>query len=670
MIRTITFIILCLEIASTIYAGNTHTKDSLLQQLSHTAEPAQRVRIYRNLADVCFETPDEKTFLLKTYREASKIGDRASMLDALTDITFAATKEYQMDSAYHYINLIKQTGNQKEVSELSAYFQIRFFDALCSQGEKMEAIDKELRFLQNDNPQKEGIYNQIANAYITGGGLYSNEMMKEALPYLKEAYDLSKKLPADDRNYFKSTVGWRLANVYSWTGQTDSAVYIHEECLNDLLTYYDMHYKKQRPFYNIAARKLQFYSMLLINVISGEPRKADRYWEEIVAISKDLTNPIDRYNYFLSMNNYYLNRKPTPDYEKGLMANDSLIKYAATIAPSNIPGLYEIESQIYEAMGKYKEALQHLRLAYHSKDSLANDDMLKQLGELQVKYDINKLNNEKSQLEIKNKRTLLISLSVLLVIVIIVCLYLYHSMKKERAVKVHLGILNRKAMESEKMKTAFINSICHEIRTPLNAIVGFSDLIFNEDIDEETRKEFPKEIQGNTNVLISLINNMLEVSSLDVSEEKLPCASADINHICRNEMDNLMRFSKPEIDYRLDMPETPVVIPTHEKYLSLVVEHLLSNANKFTEKGSITLSCRIDTARGCLFISVTDTGCGIPKDKYKEVFERFSKLNTFVQGNGLGLYLCQLIINRLSGEVWIDPEYSRGTRVVVSLPIS
>lgn len=670
MIRLITFIILCLEIAPSIYAGNTHAKDSLLQQLAHTSEPAQRILIYRNLADVCFETPEEKTFLLKMHHEAKQVGDRKNMLDALADITFAATKEYQMDSAYHYINLIKKTGNPKEVAELSAYFQMRFFDALCNHGEKTEAIEKELRFLQDDSPQKEDIYDQIVNAYITGSSLYSNEMMKEAIPYLKEAFNLSKKLSADSKNYFKSVIGWRLASVYSWTDQTDSAVFIHEECLNDQLIYYDMHYKKQRPFYNIAARKLQFYSMLMINVIAEEPRKADMYWEEIVALSKDLTNPLDRYNYFLSMNNYYLNRKPAPDYEKGLIANDSLIKYAAMVAPGNIPGLYEIESQIYEAMGKYKEALEYLRLAYHSKDSLANSDMLKQLSELQVKYDINKLNSEKSQLEINNKRILLISLSVLLGIVIIVCLFLFYSMKKERAVKVHLGILNRKAMESEKMKTAFINSICHEIRTPLNAIVGFSDLILNQDIDDETRKEFPKEIQANTNILISLINNMLEVSSLDVSDDKLPCAPADINHICRNEMDGLIRFAKPEIDYRLDLPEERIMISTHEKYLSLVVEHLLSNANKFTEKGSITLSCRMDTARGCLFICVTDTGCGIPKDKYQEVFERFSKLNTFVQGNGLGLYLCQLIINRLSGEIQIDPEYSPGTRIVVSLPIS
>ncbi|WP_455586494.1 sensor histidine kinase [Bacteroides sp.] len=670
MIQYITSIILCLGIYSSSYAVNTHIKDSLLQQLNHTTEPAQRIRIYRNLADVCFESVDEKTYLLKMYDGASKVGDRKSMLDALTDITFAAEKEYQMDSAYHYINLIKQVGNPEEVAELSSYFHMRFFDTLCSSGETAEAINKELIFLE-DNNQSKNIYEQIAKAYIIGSSLFSNDMMKEALPYLKTAALLLKELPMEHRSRFQTTVNWRLASIYSWVGKSDSAVYVLEKSLQDQLLDYDMHYKNQRPFYNIAVRKLQVYAMLLTNVITKHPEKADEYWQKIAALGKECTiNPIDRYNYYLSMNNYYLNRKPKPDYEKALMANDSLIKYAVTIAPSNLSGLYDIKSQTYEVMGKYKEALNSLRTSFHYKDSLANDDMLKKLSELQVKYDLNKLNNEKSQLEIRNKRILVICLSAILIIVIVVCFILFHNLKKEKAMKIRLHILNQKAMESEKMKTAFINSICHEIRTPLNAIVGFSDLIFNKDIDEEIREEFPKEIQNNTTILISLINNMLEVSSLDVSEDKLPCAPTDINHICCHEMDTLIRCRKKDIDYQLELPQESIIIPTHEKYLSLVVEHLLNNANKFTEKGSITLSCQLDVEQHQLSIIVSDTGCGIPRDKYKEVFERFSKLNSFSQGNGLGLYLCQLIIKRLSGDIHIDPAYTEGTRIVVTLPIS
>ena len=100
-----------------------------------------------------------------------------------------------------------------------------------------------------------------------------------------------------------------------------------------------------------------------------------------------------------------------------------------------------------------------------------------------------------------------------------------------------------------------------------------------------------------------------------------------------------------------------------------VLEHLLSNANKFTETGYISLELKADEKKKLVYIYVTDTGCGIPLEKQEEVFNRFLKLDTFVPGNGLGLYLCRLIVKRLTGEIKIDPEYNEGTRVIVTLPI-
>lgn len=300
-------------------------------------------------------------------------------------------------------------------------------------------------------------------------------------------------------------------------------------------------------------------------------------------------------------------------------------------------------------------------------DSLNTGNAQRQLNELQVKYNVKKLNSQKAQLEIQNKKTLILSLSLLLIVVAAVCTYLYFSLKREKKMKIKLKVLNRKAQESEKMKQAFINSICHEIRTPLNAIVGFSDLIMNPEIDEEMRQEFPAEIQKNTVLLTSLVNSMLEVANLDVSEEKLPCAPTDIRAICIQEMERLER--KPAITYRLDIPEETMMIPTNAQYLTVVIEHLLSNANKFTEKGEITLGYHLTPSHDKIIINVTDTGCGIPAEKQEEVFNRFSKLNTFIAGNGLGLYLCRLIVTRLEGEIKIDPDYTAGTQMIVTLPI-
>ena len=195
----------------------------------------------------------------------------------------------------------------------------------------------------------------------------------------------------------------------------------------------------------------------------------------------------------------------------------------------------------------------------------------------------------------------------------------------------------------------------------------FSDLIMNEEIDAEMRKEFPPEIQKNTVLLTSLINSMLEVANLDVSEEKLPCQPTDLKNICVHEMEQLKK--KEGIEYKLEITEESMIIPSNAQYLTQVIEHLLSNANKFTEKGQITLGYGVDKSKEKILIYVTDTGCGIPQEKHEEVFNRFSKLDTFVPGNGLGLYLCRLITKRLAGEIKIDPAYKEGIRMIVTLPI-
>lgn len=131
-------------------------------------------------------------------------------------------------------------------------------------------------------------------------------------------------------------------------------------------------------------------------------------------------------------------------------------------------------------------------------------------------------------------------------------------------------------------------------------------------------------------------------------------------------MDHLSTREIPGVEYRMNMPAGSLIVPTHARYLALVLENLLDNAAKFTRQGSIVLSCRKEGDK--LVLDVTDTGSGIPPEKHEEVFERFTKLDTFSKGNGLGLYICRLVIRRLSGEIYIDPGYTGGTRIVIVLP--
>ena len=655
-------------INSILFAQNTtQATDSLLQLLNTIASSEKKIQIYRDLADISIDTPDAKVYLLKIYREADKINDKKNMLNALNDIVMGAIISYNKDSIIKYTEYIKKIATTEEKERLLPLYHIRIFESQCFSDQKETAIKEELNLLDSINDSTDNVYRKIASAYTMGFSFYIHGQFDKALPHLENALQLTKTIPEKDRYDYQRYITLNLCFTYAQTGKEKESIKIMENLINLVEQKYKTDYEKQRPFYKIELYLLQYYSFMISNLPYLTVEQAQDYWNRIQIIGKTLTNDLDRYNYYLCANNYYSNNRIKKDYPRAIEANDSLIRIAKTLAPVNLPGLYNINSLLYEEIKDYPNALKYLKISHQIQDSLATDAAHKQLNELQVKYDLNALNNEKTMLEIKNKQTLLISLSILLIIVISICTYLYFSWKKEKRMKMELKVLHGKAQESEKMKQAFINSICHEIRTPLNAIVGFSDLIMNEEIDEEMRREFPAEIQKSTVLLTGLVNSMLEVANLDVSEEKLPCEAADLRDICTQEMELLNK--KSGIEYILDIAPESMIIQTNVQYLTQVIGHLLNNANKFTEKGCITLSYEADKPQENISISVSDTGCGIPKEKYEEVFHRFSKLDTFVPGNGLGLYLCRIIVKRLAGEIKIDPDYTEGTRMVVTLPI-
>lgn len=657
-------LLICVS-TTTFAQDNTQAADSLLRLLETTQSSEKRIQIYRNLADIFLEGPESKTYLLKMYQEAASANDRKNMIEALNDIVLGEIITNNQDSIIKYINQIEGIITQEEARYMLPFYHLRIFDTECYSDKKNDAINKELNLLNAKSNQPDNIYQNIVSAYNMGTSFCMDDQITKAIPYLEKALKLLESLPEKERYDYQRHIVRRLCAAYAQSGKEKEALKIMENLIKVVEQKYKADYQKQRPFYKIELYLLQYYSFMIGSLPYLTIEQEKYYWKRTQEIGKTLINDLDRYNYFLCANNYYSNNRTRKDYPKAIAANDSLIKIAKTMAPQNLPGLYYINSALYEEVEDYPNALKNLKISHRIQDSLSTEIAHKQLNELQVKYDLNALNTEKTLLEIKNKKILLISLSILLIVVILICTYFYFSWKKEKKMKLKLKILHNKAQESEKMKQAFINSICHEIRTPLNAIVGFSDLIVNEEIDAEMRREFPAEIQKSTALLTNLVNSMLEVANLDVSEEKLPCETTDLRSICSQEMERLAK--KPGIDYRLDIPEGNMYIQTHAHYLAQVIEHLLNNANKFTAKGHITLDYSADEIAGKVLIRVTDTGCGIPKEKYEEVFNRFSKLDSFVPGNGLGLYLCRLIMKRLAGEIIIDSSYTEGTRMIVSL---
>ena len=225
-----------------------------------------------------------------------------------------------------------------------------------------------------------------------------------------------------------------------------------------------------------------------------------------------------------------------------------------------------------------------------------------------------------------------------------------------------------RAEELDRLKSAFLANMSHEIRTPLNALSGFSTILTEESIDEETRKQCNDIIQQNSELLLKLINDVIDLSSLEIGKMTFKFKICDAVGLCRNVIDMVEKIKQTHADVRFSTPLDSLELLTDSARLQQVLINLLINATKFTSQGSITLQLEQQTEDTALF-SVTDTGTGIPKEKQKKIFNRFEKLNENAQGTGLGLSICQLIIEQLGGSIWIDPDYEEGSRFLFTHPI-
>ena len=228
------------------------------------------------------------------------------------------------------------------------------------------------------------------------------------------------------------------------------------------------------------------------------------------------------------------------------------------------------------------------------------------------------------------------------------------------------------AEEANQTKSRFIASISHEIRTPLNAVLGFSQLFANDQIEmsAEERKQYADLIMTNGNMLLKLIDDVLEVSKIEAGKLKFNIGEHDVVALVNTAAKIAEANNKSaDVEIRVETNVSRLMIETDRERLLQVLANLTTNAKKCTEKGTITIALEKLRKDDMISISVSDTGCGIPKEKATEVFERFSKLNSFRQGTGLGLSICKAFVEELGGKIWVDTTYTEGARFVFTHPI-
>lgn len=249
--------------------------------------------------------------------------------------------------------------------------------------------------------------------------------------------------------------------------------------------------------------------------------------------------------------------------------------------------------------------------------------------------------------------------------------FYYHTKKLKDELQESESALREakdRAEESSRLKSAFLANMSHEIRTPLNAIVGFSDVLASGGTSVDEQQGYVDIIKTNSDLLLRLINDILDVSRLEADRVTFTIEKCDVVPLCQQVLASVSQARKSENKYIFECDREGVDLWTDTQRLQQVIINLLSNADKFTRNGKITLKLEVDDEKRVATFSVSDTGTGIPLEKQKLVFERFEKLNEYVQGTGLGLSICKLTVEKWGGEIWVDPGYTDGARFVFTHP--
>lgn len=230
-------------------------------------------------------------------------------------------------------------------------------------------------------------------------------------------------------------------------------------------------------------------------------------------------------------------------------------------------------------------------------------------------------------------------------------------------------LLNAKeyAEETNRLKSAFLANMSHEIRTPLNAIVGFANLLGMVD-NEEEKQEFINIINTNSDLLLQLINDILDMSRIEAGLLEFNMGEMDVNSLCESIVKTMQLKAKPGVKVIFDQHLPLCRIMNDSKRLHQVISNFVNNAIKFTTEGSIKVGYE-QVDNGHLRFHVTDTGTGIEPNKCGKVFDRFVKLNSFVHGTGLGLPICKSIITQLGGEIGVTSELGKGSTFWFVIPI-
>lgn len=668
-------------------ANNATTKDSLSTSLKSASSTEEKLEILTNLMDISRQE-EQVAYAKELYKEALANNDDYYKEIALTEILRFYVNNDIKDSTNVYMEEAKQELKGKARDFLVTYMQtiVDVRIVFYTEGEERKKLIEQYR-LKLETDKKLSALEKMSINYLLGMA-YSNrvepgrenELQEMVSERFREVITLSENMPLRYSYLFRLN-SFSILTLYP---QDDS------EKVKYAIRYLDMQKEyaetkemKKRP-YVTKRHLLNAYSSLALSAKTLGKDIATSYYQHFMALNSQYPEAAafspEYERYFTSLNFY----RQIDEYPKAIKYCDSVIHYFRNSGlkidlSEHVVSTLKDKIDMLDSLHLYKEAFYAHKEYAALLDSARLKNINDKLEDLEIQKRVDELVIEKKALEIdlqksRNQLYMFLSLFILAIssaVFVAFRLWKINSLYKKLQESNRLVILaSEKAQESEKMKNAFIKNMCHEVRTPLNAINGFAELIATEDNTLEEKQEFSKIIFENCNHITSMMNSVLEIAQLDSNKDDLPLSGVNIHLLCSCEMEQIKRlYGKPDIEYRLEGNREKDLAFTNQSHFSLILSHLLNNANKFTEKGNITLSYEPDEEQNRMVVSITDTGCGISPDKREWIFERFTKADDFVPGSGLGLYLCRQIAHRLKGNIYVDPDYTTGLRIILTIPL-